>query len=123
MSRRKGQAAERELCRLLSDELGIDVKRHVDQAREGGADCLEVPGYAIEIKRCETLRRNQWWEQAVRQGAKVQREAIVFYRQSRKPWRALVGGMGGWVDVEWDTALDTMRDKLARLYGVYREAA
>lgn len=119
-SRRKGQVGEREACRLLSEELGIEVERNVDQARAGGADCVMVPGYAIEIKRCETLRRNDWWRQAVEQGARLGLEPLVLYRQSRKPWRALVSGYGGYVDVDWDTAMDACRDKLARLYGVYR---
>ena len=121
--RRKGAAAERELAKLLSDELGIEVTRNTDPMHVSKGDILAVPGYAIECKRCETLRRNSWWEQAVKQGVIHGAEPIVFYRQSRKPWRALVSGYGGYVDVEWDTALDAIRDKLTRLYGIYREVA
>lgn len=125
MQRRKGAAAERELCKLLSDELGIEVRRNVDQARAGGADCLMVPGYAIEVKRREALSRPAWWRQAVDQSIRVGCEPIVWYRQSRQPWRALVGQMSpaGFKDVPQDEALDIMRDKLARLYGIYRRAA
>lgn len=121
--RRKGAAAERELCKLLADELGIEVRRNVDQARAGGADCLMVPGYAIEVKRREMLARPTWWKQTVEQAAKAGAEPICFYRQSRQPWRALVLGMGEYRDVSWVEAMDRMRDKLARLYGIYREAA
>ncbi|MBA3774665.1 MAG: hypothetical protein H0X13_19875 [Ramlibacter sp.] len=122
-SREKGRRAEIELCKLLSDELGLTIERNRDQAAKGGADCLQLPGFAIECKRREMLSKPSWWKQAVEQGLKVQAEPIVFYRQSRNPWRALIVGMGGYRDVSWTEALDYIRDKLARLYGVYREAA
>ena len=122
-SRRKGARGELELSKLLSDELGIEITRNTDPQRVTGGDILTVPGYSIEVKRCETLRRNPWWEQAQRQAARVRLEAIVFYRQSRKPWRARVAADGGYADVTAAEAFDRMRDKLARLYGVYREAA
>ena len=121
--RTKGARGENELCRLLSDELGQVVRRTLDQSRAGGADCLEVPGYAIECKRQERLCKPAWWRQAVRQGLACQREPIVFYRQSRKDWRALIGADGGFKDVSWTDAMDVIRDKLARLYGVYGSEA
>lgn len=121
--RRKGQAGERELCRLLSDELGLEVRRNVDQARAGGADCLELPGFAIEVKRREALSRPTWWKQAVRQASEKGVEPMVWYRQSRKPWRALIVGDGGYRDASQGEGLDYIRDKLARLYGVYRVSA
>jgi hypothetical protein len=121
--RRKGQVAEREACKLLSDELGIEVTRHVDQARQGGADVLTIPGYAVEIKRRESLSRPAWWAQAVRQGIRHEAEPLVLYRQSRKPWRALIAAEGGYRDVTWAEAMDVVRDKLQRLFGIYREAA
>jgi hypothetical protein len=121
--RRKGQVGERECFAKLSDELGFVVTRNVDQARLGGADCINLPGFAPEVKRREMLSRPSWWRQAVKQGAALQKEPIVFYRQSRKPWRALIVGSYGYRDVEWDEAMDYVRDKLARLYGIYKEAA
>jgi Holliday junction resolvase len=124
MSRNKGAVAERELCRLLSDELGVQVRRNVDQARGGGADCLELPGFAVECKRRERLERPTWWAQAVEQGVKASAEPIVFYRRSREPWRALIAtASGGYREAEWADAMLHMREKLARLYGHYREAA
>ena len=88
MQRRKGQAGERELFALLSDELGFTVRRNVDQARQGGADGLDIPGWAVEAKRQETLSIPAWWAQAERQA--VRRKPILFYRASRKPWRAVL---------------------------------
>lgn len=119
-SREKGRRAEIALCKLLTDELGIEVKRNVDQARAGGADCLMVPGYAIECKRTEALSRPKWWAQACRQAAIHRVEPLVMYRQSRKEWRALVvSDFGGFKDVSLAEALDMIREKLTRLYGMY----
>lgn len=121
MSRRKGQAAERELAKLLTDELGIEVTRNTDPMQVSGGDILTIPGYSLEVKRCESLRRPAWWAQAVRQAKRVGLEPLVFYRQNRKPWRALMTGQDSeWVDVEWERAIDQMREKLARLYGIYQ---
>ena len=90
--RRKGQSGERELFALLSEELGTIVRRNVDQARAGGADGLEIPGWAIEVKRQETRSwLPAWWVQAHDQAFALGRHPILFYRASRQPWRAVVG--------------------------------
>lgn len=124
MQRTKGAAGERELCKHLSDELGITVQRNVDQARNGGADCLQLPGFAVECKRAQALRRPTWWAQAVEQGGKAGAEPIVFYRRNREPWQALIRTAdGGFRCATWDEAMLHVRDKLARLYGIYKEAA
>ena len=86
--RNKGQRGERELFGMLSDELGFVVQRNIDQTRAGGADCLEIPGWAVECKRCETLNINAWWAQAEEQAGN--QIPILFYRQSRQPWKAVV---------------------------------
>ena len=113
-SRRKGAAAERELCQLLSDELGVSIRRNVDQARSGGADCLELPGFAIEVKRHEKLSRPTWWAQAVRQAERARAEPILFYRRSREPWRAMLHRyQADPVDVPLEAALIHIREKWA----------
>jgi Holliday junction resolvase len=112
MSRTKGAAAERELCKLLSDELGVMVRRNVDQARSGGADCLQVDGFAIEVKRRETLARPTWWRQAVEQGAKASAEPMVFFRRNGEPWQALIRTVdGGYRDATWEQAMFHIREK------------
>jgi hypothetical protein len=72
-SRRKGQVGEREVFGLLSDLLGITVKRHVN-ARAGDCDSLELPGWACESKRTEVWLE-AYWTQACDQAAKVGRKA------------------------------------------------
>lgn len=122
--RRKGATGERELFKLLSDELGFVVQRTLDQTRTGGADCIEVPGFAVEVKRQERLSRPAWWRQAVRQGNKLGAEPIVFYRRSREPWRSLVRTVdGGYDDFAFEKAVMHIREKLARLHGIYPKGA
>jgi hypothetical protein len=121
-NRLKGQRGEREAFALLSDELGFVVTRNVDQARKGGADSLELVGFAPEIKRCERLCKPAWWRQAVKQGRSLNREPIVWFRQSRKPWRALIASGDGFREVSWEESIEHVREKLTRLYAIYPEA-
>ena len=119
MQRRKGAAGERELFKLLTDELGVCVRRNVDQARNGGADCIELQGFSVECKRQERLCLPAWWRQAVKQGLADGNEPIVFFRQSRKEWRALIRTVdGGYREATWEAAVLHIREKLARLYGI-----
>lgn len=113
-SRDKGASGERELCRMLSDELGFVVKRNIGQARSGGADCLELAGFSIEVKRCEQLRRPSWWAQAVKQAVQARAEPIVFHRRNNEPWRALIQTPdGGYREVAWPTAIYHIRERIA----------
>lgn len=87
MQRDKGQRGEREFFGLLSERLGTCVRRNVDQARNGGADGIEVPGWAVEVKRHETSFREAWWEQACAQAEAANACPALAYRASRQPWR------------------------------------
>ena len=59
MSRNKGAAGERELAKILADELGIEVQRKLGQDRDGGDD-IQVGKYRLEVKRREALRLDDW---------------------------------------------------------------
>lgn len=83
----KGQRGERELCSLLSEKLGIDLAWNLGQSRSGGAD-IELPGYAIEVKRGERLL-SKWIDQAIRQAGN-DRIPVLAWRQNGKPWRVLI---------------------------------
>lgn len=87
-SRNKGAAGERELFGILSERLGIPIKRGLSASREGGADSLDIPGLAVEVKRCEKENLPAWWRQAVDQAG--DRLPVLFYRASRKPWACVV---------------------------------
>lgn len=126
--RDKGQRGERELFGLLSELLGTVVRRNVDQARNGGADGIDVPGWAIEVKRHESGFRSEWWEQAKAQAEHTNRMPALCYRASRQPWRVrvllsdVVGGLSGydtlerrsWVEMDLPTFAFVVREGLPR---------
>lgn len=87
--RTKGASGERELFSLLSAELGFVVTRELGASRDGGCDGLDVPGWAIEVKRTETYCAS-FWDQAVRQAASVGRRPALFWRKSRAKWAVFV---------------------------------
>ncbi|MBU2833027.1 hypothetical protein [Acidithiobacillus ferriphilus] len=87
-SRNKGGRGERELFHLLSDRLGFVVTRNLSQTRDAGCDTLSVPGFTIECKRVESPFQNAWMSQAIAAVHAGHEIPVVFYRQSRHPWRA-----------------------------------
>ena len=120
MQRDKGQRGEREFFGLLSEHLGTCVRRNVDQARQGGADGIEVPGWAIEVKRWERGFRAEWWEQAIAQADGKAWPALA-YRASHQPWRVRYwleaindnyrGGM--WVESDVQTFAAVVREGMS----------
>lgn len=88
MSRNKGAAGERELAKILADELGIEVQRKLGQARDGGDD-IQVGKYRLEVKRREALRMDDWCEQ-IEAAAGPGEWPVVVYRRNGQPWRAVV---------------------------------
>jgi Holliday junction resolvase len=87
-ARNKGAAAERELAAMLSDQLGIVVKRKLGQARDGGDD-IQIGQFRIEVKRRERLAIEQWCKQ-VEAASGPENVPIVAFRRSGEPWRAVV---------------------------------
>jgi Holliday junction resolvase len=86
MSRIKGKRAELEVAMLLEEHLGEVVRRNLAQCRDGGDDlrCAMLAGYAIEVKRAEEQRIDEWWDQACAQAQG--RIPVLVYRANRKPW-------------------------------------
>ena len=58
--RRKGAAGEREACKALADEFGIDVSRNLSQTRDGGWD-ISLPPFQIEVKRRKRIGNLYEW--------------------------------------------------------------
>ncbi len=118
--RSKGARGERELFRLLSGNLGFVVRRNVDQARSGGADGIEIPGWAVECKRQETLRVTEWMAQAETQAEAMGRKPVLFYRQSRHGWSAMMRmrdmhadlPAGAYAVMDIDAACEIIRESL-----------
>lgn len=66
-SRNKGARAERELCGLLREYLGVEATRNLKQyqaAQHGDIEQL-VGRYLIEVKNCARLEEAAWWAQAL----------------------------------------------------------
>lgn len=115
MQRRKGATAEREVLSLLGDELGQQLKRNLTQTREGGADCICVKGFAIEVKRQERLSRPAWWRQACNQAQELGAEPMLLYRRNREEWTAWIHTKDG--NYRQGTLIDAagaIREKWAR---------
>ena len=89
-SRSKGQRGEREVAKILSEELGFSIKRILDQTREGGHD-LDIPGYAVEVKRGENISLPAAIRQVTRSAlaAGIDNWAVV-YRANNSPWRVVL---------------------------------
>lgn len=65
-SRNKGAAAERELCKLLREYLGVEATRNLkqfQQAQHGDIEQLIGP-YLLEVKNQARLCLSAWWAQA-----------------------------------------------------------
>jgi hypothetical protein len=58
--RTKGATYEREVAQVFSAALGIEVKRNIGQARDGGND-LDVGPLVVECKRRKTLTTIEGW--------------------------------------------------------------
>ena len=90
MSRNKGAAGERELFRILSYELGVAVRRKLGAARDGGCDGMDVPGWAVEVKRTEVLTLPPFWR---RRSGRLSSLAPAGFVLAQEP-----GEVGGFMD-------------------------
>jgi Holliday junction resolvase len=87
-ARNKGAAGERELAALLSDELGVVVKRKLGQARDGGDD-IQVGRFRIEVKRRERLQVVEWCKQ-VEACSGPSEVPVLAFRRNGEPWRVVL---------------------------------
>ena len=90
MSKTKGKVGEREVAAFLRAYGFADAKR--GQQFAGGGDSPDVaglPGFHIEVKRCETFSLYAALEQAVGD-ADPRKIPIVFHRRNTKPWTVIL---------------------------------
>lgn len=85
-SRNKGAQGERELAKILSDELGIEsIKRGYVFCHE--SDVIGLKGIHIECKRVEKLNIETAMEQARAESEKRKDgKPTLFHRRNRKGW-------------------------------------
>ncbi|MBF0283967.1 MAG: hypothetical protein HQL51_05860 [Magnetococcales bacterium] len=124
MQRNKGRAGEQELARLLREHLGVEVRRNLQQSREGGADLAGLPGVALEVKRAAAPSLSAWWEQTRRQAHEGGGVPVLAFRLDRRPWRfilplealGIVGGQGPGLEATAELSLEafclTVRERL-----------
>lgn len=79
--RTKGATFERDIANLVSDYLGIPVKRNIGQARDGGDD-ITVGPLAIECKRRKALKTLYGW---MAQAKRAVTQLDLFHEAPRKP--------------------------------------
>ena len=96
--KRKGAAGEREVCHILTDELGEKVTRRINQARDSGCD-IEVGAYNIEVKRRARIGQiYDWMEQAAASCEDTEKKPVVVCRADGKKWLAIMP-FGDWINL------------------------
>lgn len=99
MQRTKGQVGERELAKLIRENLHMDCQRRIEQTRDSGHD-LDLMDYAIEVKRAKKMNLNAWWKQTVENATTVGMIPVLAYRIDNYQWqivmsfRDLLNGFG-----------------------------
>jgi len=95
--RAKGHNFERQLCRMIEDELGFEVHRDLMQyAQKDRGDIIGVPGWTIEAKRYSADRgtggnyKPEWWSQVCESSALAGCEPVLIYKYDRQPIKCVV---------------------------------
>ena len=91
-SREKGARGEREVCKLLSENLGGQFNRLLKQYQQGQlADIEQLVGvYSLEVKNCAKTNFRAWWQQAVTAADKRGAVPCLAYKVPRKGWKFVV---------------------------------
>ena len=90
--RQKGAAAEREVAKLLFDELGLSFKRDLEQYRaadHGDLICDEPFPFVIEVKRYKTGCAPQpaWWDQVCAAAKSAGLLPMLVYKYNHQQWK------------------------------------
>ena len=86
-SRQKGKRGELEVAHILQEH-GFSARRTAQYCGNTGdaADVTGLPGYHLEVKRCETTKIWDWIQQAERDHKEGEIPLVVF-RKSREAWQ------------------------------------
>ena len=90
--RQKGAAAEREIAKLLFDELGMTFKRDLEQYRaadHGDLICDEPFPFVVEVKRYKTGCAPQpaWWDQVCAAAKSAGLLPLLVYKYNHQQWK------------------------------------
>lgn len=97
-SRNKGARGEREVCKLLSENLGGQYNRLLKQYQQSQLSDIEqlVGPYSLEVKNCAKLNLRAWWQQAVAAAEKRGAVPCLAYKIARSGWRFVVPMPEAW---------------------------
>lgn len=84
-NRQRGQEGEREVANLLTDSLGIEIKRLLGQERDMGADIF-TPPYRWEIKRRKRIGLVYDWMDEAYASCQPDERPVVAFRADGKKW-------------------------------------
>ena len=104
-SRQKGANGEREVAKILQqvvNEVALQcgyvsptIRRNTEQSQIGGEDLTGLPWYSFEIKRCERVELDKWWQQTVIQAARKAAGSSSWDALAKGGWRRLADAGGG----------------------------
>ena len=96
----KGANFEREICRMLAEELSteacpIEPKRDLEQYRAAErGDVIGIDGFTIECKRYSSNAGNgfkpAWWAQVTEAANASGTEPVLIYKYDRQPIKCVV---------------------------------
>ena len=91
----KGANFERELARMIYDELGIETKRDLEQYRASDhGDLIGLDGWTIEAKRFAKSAggafKPEWWKQATSAANATGNQPVLIYKYDRQPVKCVV---------------------------------
>lgn len=92
-SRAKGASAEREVADLVFDELGVRLKRNLEQYRaDEQGDLNGLDGWTIEVKHYAKASdyKPEWWRQVTAAANRNKEMPALFWRGNRQAWRVTV---------------------------------
>ena len=100
-SRTKGANGEREVADLLQrvvTEVALlcgyvapQIRRNTEQSQIGGEDLTGLPWWSIEVKRCERVELDKWWEQACVQARRKAPGSSSWDALAKGGWKRLAG--------------------------------
>ena len=94
--RNKGASFEREVSLLIHDQLGVKVKRDLEQYRLAGkGDLIGLDGWLIECKRyanttANNIHKDAWWSQTCGAALLTGERPVLIYKFDRQPIRCVV---------------------------------
>ena len=123
--RNKGASYEREIAKMLFDELGIGFKRDLEQYRSGAhadliADNPDFP-FTLELKRYKDGPIGgspSWWAQVEVAAEREGKIPCLIYKYDRKqnrcvmPLSAVMDGGQGLIETDLETFCFITREKL-----------